>query len=250
MLQNLHVKNLALIDECEVEFEDGLNILSGETGAGKSIIIGSINMALGEKVPKEMLRDSDETAFVELVFYVDQKETIEKLKAMDIEVEDNMVILSRKITAQRALGRINGEAVSVSKMKEAASLLIDIHGQHKHQSLLSKKNHLQILDEYATGRLLDKKKDLAALYKDYRKLKDEFEASNLDADQRGRELSFLEYEVKEIPDLRITVFCFIELHSVHLYKISQTPIISFVNMIALMLSKMNLKFSTCKPVNK
>ena len=205
MLQNLHVKNLALIDECEVEFEDGLNILSGETGAGKSIIIGSINMALGEKVPKEMLRDSDETAFVELVFYVDQKETIEKLKAMDIEVEDNMVILSRKITAQRALGRINGEAVSVSKMKEAASLLIDIHGQHEHQSLLSKKNHLQILDEYAIGRLLDKKKDLAALYKDYRKLKDEFEASNLDADQRGRELSFLEYEVKEIEDANLTI---------------------------------------------
>ena len=96
-------------------------------------------------MPKEMLRDSDETAFVELVFYVDQKETIEKLKAMDIEVEDNMVILSRKITAQRALGRINGEAVSVSKMKEAINSLLsqdEIIIQK-----LGKKGHKKVMKE-------------------------------------------------------------------------------------------------------
>ncbi len=203
MLQNLHVKNLALIDECEVEFSDGLNILSGETGAGKSIIIGSINLALGEKVPKEMLRDSDQPAFVELIFSVDNEQTAKALRALDVELEDNTVILSRKITASRAIGRINGEAVSVSRMKEIASYLIDIHGQHEHQSLLSKKKHLEILDEYAKKQLSNKKSELLAVYKEYRALKEEFEKSNIDNEQRSRELSFLEYEVKEIEDANL-----------------------------------------------
>ena len=204
MLQNLHVRNLALIDECEVEFSDGLNILSGETGAGKSIIIGSINIALGQKVSKEMIREG-ETAFVELIFSVDNPETLEALRAMDIELEDDgTVILSRRITAQRAIGRVNGEAVSVSRMREIAALLIDIHGQHEHQSLLNKKKHLSILDEYAGAPLLAQKQKLAVSYSEYRKLKEEFEGANLDAEQRARELSFLEYEVQEISAASLT----------------------------------------------
>lgn len=200
MLQNLHVKNLALIDECEVEFSDGLNILSGETGAGKSIIIGSINLALGEKVQKEMLRDNEKPAFVELIFSVEDPKIIEALRELDVEVEDGCVILSRKITQSRAVGRVNGEAVSVSRMKEIASYLIDIHGQHEHQSLLSKKKHLDILDEYAKQPLGDKKQQLSVTYKAYRELKDEYEKSNIDNEERSRELSFLEYEVKEIEE--------------------------------------------------
>ena len=205
MLQNLHVKNLALIDETEVEFGPGLNILSGETGAGKSIIIGSINLALGEKVQKEMLRDNGESALVELIFFVEDADTIEAICALDIEMEDDTVILSRKITGGRAIGRINGEAVSASKMKAVASLLIDIHGQHEHQSLLSKKKHLEILDTFAKESLGDKKEKLAQCYQEYRKLKDELEHANLDGEERARELSFLEYEVKEIEDAQLTV---------------------------------------------
>ena len=205
MLQNLHVKNLALIDETEVEFGPGLNILSGETGAGKSIIIGSINLALGEKVQKEMLRDNGESALVELIFFVEDADTIEAIRVLDIEMEDDTVILSRKITGGRAIGRINGEAVSASKMKAVASLLIDIHGQHEHQSLLSKKKHLEILDTFAKESLGDKKEKLAQCYQEYRKLKDELEHANLDGEERARELSFLEYEVKEIEDAQLTV---------------------------------------------
>lgn len=203
MLQNLHVKNLALIDETKVEFTNGLNILSGETGAGKSIIIGSINLALGEKVSKEMLRDNGETAFVELIFHVENENTIAKLKALDVDPEDGTVILSRKITSGRAVGRVNGEAVSVSRMKEIASLLIDIHGQHEHQSLLSKRKHLEILDAYAKDAIGDKKGKTAEAYRRYRSLKDEWEHSNVDAEERKRELSFLEYEVKEIEDAQL-----------------------------------------------
>ena len=194
MLQSLHVKNLALIDEAEVEFSDGLNILTGETGAGKSIIIGSINLALGQKVPKEMLKDNEEPALVELIFSVDNEKIRQKLQELDIESEDDMVILSRKITSGKAVARINGEAVSAATLKEIASLLIDIHGQHEHQSLLSKKKHLDILDAFAKEELGNYKQQLSIAYKEYKVLKEEWEQSNLDIEAQRRELSFLEYD--------------------------------------------------------
>jgi DNA repair protein RecN (Recombination protein N) len=204
MLQNLHVKNLALIDEADVEFKNGLNILTGETGAGKSIIIGSLNLALGEKVNKEMLRENGDAALVELIFSVDDETTREAIRALDIEPEDDTVILSRKVSGGRAIGRINGESVSASKMKSVASLLIDIHGQHEHQSLLSKKEHLKILDSFAKDKLGDKKERLSECYHNYKALKEEWENSNLDSEERARELSFLEYEVKEIREADLT----------------------------------------------
>lgn len=200
MLQNLHVKNLALIDETEVEFSDGLNILTGETGAGKSIIIGSINLALGQRVPKEMLKENGEPALVELFFSVDDEKVREKLAELDIETEDDMVILSRKISSGKAVARINGEAVSASILKEVASLLIDIHGQHEHQSLLSKKKHLDILDAYAKQAIGTRKESLAEAFAAYKKLKEEWNSSNMDGEERARELSFLEFEIKEIED--------------------------------------------------
>lgn len=205
MLQNLHVKNLALIKETEVEFKEGLNILSGETGAGKSIIIGSINLALGEKVQKEMLRDSAESALVELIFSVEDEATRNALGALEIEMEDDTVILSRKITGGRAIGRINGEAVSASKMREVAALLIDIHGQHEHQSLLSKRKHLEILDLFAREALSGYKEKLSACFREYRKLLEELEHSDSDTEERARELSFLEFEVNEIEDANLSV---------------------------------------------
>ena len=200
MLQNLHVKNLALIDETEVEFSEGLNILTGETGAGKSIIIGSINLALGQRVPKEMLKENGEPALVELIFSVDDEKVREKLSELDIEMDDDTVILSRKITSGKAVARINGEAVSASVLKEVASLLIDIHGQHEHQSLLSKKKHLDILDSYAKQEVASYKEALSISFGEYKKLKEEWNSSNIDTEARARELSFLEFEIKEIED--------------------------------------------------
>lgn len=205
MLQSLHVKNLALIDETEVEFQNGLNILTGETGAGKSIIIGSINLALGQRVPKEMLKENGEPALVELIFSVEDEKVKEKLEELDITCEDDMVILTRKISAGKAVARINGEAVSASILKEVASLLIDIHGQHEHQSLLSKKMHLDILDAYAKVELGDKKDKLHTAFTEYKKLKTEWETSNMDTEERARELSFLEFEIKEIEDAALKV---------------------------------------------
>ncbi len=203
MLVSLHVKNLALMEEAEVTFGDGLNILSGETGAGKSIIIGSINLALGEKVPKEMLREHAEYALVELIFKVENEEQLKQLKEMDIYPEDNEVIMSRRITASRSVGKINSETVPASCMKRVASLLIDIHGQHEHQSLLHKKKHLEILDEYAKDKLSGKKKTLKKCYQEYQALQQEYAQALQDGEGRERELSFLEFEIQEIEEAQL-----------------------------------------------
>lgn len=200
MLQNLHVKNLALIDETEVDFRNGLNILSGETGAGKSIIIGSINLALGEKVQKEMLRENADYALVELIFSVTDEKQKELLRELDVFPENDEVILSRKIVNGRGVAKVNAESVPASKMREIASILIDIHGQHEHQSLLSKKKHLEILDDYAKEEIFDPKEKLREAYKNYRALLEELKAADVDEEERLREISFLEYEIKEIED--------------------------------------------------
>lgn len=198
MLVSLHVKNLALMEEAEVEFGNGLNILSGETGAGKSIIIGSINLALGEKAPKEMLREHAEYALVELIFRVENEEQKKLLAELDIYPENDEIIMSRKITASRSIGKINSETVSASCMKKAASYLIDIHGQHEHQSLLHKKKHLEILDEYGKDQLEGKKKALKQKYQEYQEILEEKQQALSEGEGRERELSFLEYEIQEI----------------------------------------------------
>ncbi len=200
MLVSLYVKNLALIEEAEVSFGDGLNILSGETGAGKSIIIGSINLALGKKVHKELLREQAEYALVELTFRVEDEKQRRLLEEMDVFPENDEVIMSRKIMPNRNVGKINSEIVSASFMKKVASLLIDIHGQHEHQSLMYKSKHLEILDVYAKAALGDKKDQLRKCYQEYQEISEEKGQALQDGEGRERELSFLEYEIQEISD--------------------------------------------------
>ena len=204
MLQRLYVKNLALIEEVEVELQGGLNILTGETGAGKSIIIDSISFALGEKVDKNMLREKDEAGFVELVFTDLSDAVMAQLCELEIEPEDRSVILSRKITGGRSVAKINGESVPVSRLKAAAGCLIDIHGQHEHQSLLHASKHLEYLDDYAGAELEEKKHTLAGAYKAYMSCKKQLEEQCTDKEEQARELSFLEFEVSEILAAKLT----------------------------------------------
>ncbi len=198
MLHNIYVKNLALIDEIEIELKKGLNILTGETGAGKSIILGSINLALGGRYSSDILRSEEEPGYVELTFFVEDDERKELLKAMDVFPEDGVVVLSRKMIGKRSVSKINGETVSITQLKEVAEILIDIHGQHEHQSLLYKKNHLGILDEYAKDTIKDIKSQVAEAYSVYRAYKNELENANLDEKERNKEMSFLEFEINEI----------------------------------------------------
>ncbi|MCD7981109.1 MAG: DNA repair protein RecN [Clostridiales bacterium] len=199
MLLSLHVKNLALIEEAEVDFGPGLNILTGETGAGKSILIGSVNLALGGKAQKGLLREGALYALVELTFSVEQPQQIQALQELDIVPEDGQILMTRKLLANgRSVCRINSETVSAAVMRSAASLLIDIHGQHEHQSLLTRKNHIRYLDARAKKDLEDRKKEMASCYHTYTQCKKLLEEASLDEEQQNRELSFLQYEIDEI----------------------------------------------------
>ncbi len=205
MLENLHVKNLALIEEEDITFLDGLHILSGETGAGKSIILGALGLALGGKVSKDMLRDPGKEALVEAIFRITRDSQRKQLAELDIEPYDDEVILSRKITESRSVAKINGEMVPAIKMKEVGDIFLDIHGQNDHQSLLHKKKHLEMLDEYAKNEVGPLKERMQTAYKTYAAKQQEWkEANQLDGD-REREISFLEYEIKEITEAKLEI---------------------------------------------
>lgn len=197
MLLSLHIKNIAIIEEEEIEFAPGLNILSGETGAGKSVILGALGLAMGEKAPKGLIRDEEKDALSEAVFSVneDQKRA---LAEMDIDCPDGELILSRRITPQRAQARINGENMPADKLAKAASVLIDIYGQHEQQTLLSVKNHIKLLDEYAGTQMASVLKELSEAYSAYRNLSREFEASRMDESERVREQDLLSHEISMI----------------------------------------------------
>lgn len=198
MLRSLHVKNLALIDEIEVEFGEGLNILTGETGAGKSIILGSVNLALGGRYTRDIIRDGADYGFVELTFEIRDPGQIERLKALDVFPEEGMVVLSRRLMEGRSVSRINGETVTMGLLREVSAVLIDIHGQHEHQSLLYKKNHLEILDAFAREEGAGCRQAVQEAYRDYRACEKELEKVSMDESQRAKEMAFLEFEVEEI----------------------------------------------------
>lgn len=198
MLLNLHVKNFAIIDEVDVTFKDNLNILTGETGAGKSIIIGSVNVALGGKITKDIIRKGADYALVELIFQIENQQILEVLDNMDLPAEEGQVIISRRIMNNKSISKINGQTVTAGVLKDVAGLLIDIHGQHEHQSLLYKEKHLDIVDHFAKSILGGIKKQLEAEYKEYTALRSKLIELKTDEDKRLREISFLEYEINEI----------------------------------------------------
>ena len=202
MLEGLHVKNLVIIDEAEVSFGGGLNILTGETGAGKSVVIGSINLALGAKAGKNLVRAGKESGFVELIFSVNN-DVGDKLRKLDIIPEDGLVVIARKFTGERSVSKINGETVTLSKVKEAAALLLDIHGQTENQTLQLSKNHLELLDKYLKDEVKPYKKRLKDLVTEYRNKENELLEYSADEASISRELDFLKYECKEIESAKL-----------------------------------------------
>lgn len=198
MLVHLHVKNLALIEEAEVEFGPGLNILTGETGAGKSILLGSMQLILGGKTSRNMIRENADYALVELLFQVENPKALKKLEALDLYPEEGQILLSRKIMDGRSISKINGETCTVGQMKAAAACLLDIHGQHEHQSLLYRDKQLEILDSYGRERIFPQKALVEEKYRQYRKSLEELDALDIDEEQKNREMAFLEFEIAEI----------------------------------------------------
>lgn len=204
MLQSLHVKNIALIDEVEIDFTKGLNILTGETGAGKSIIIDSVNFALGAKVPKGVVREDADYAISELVFDVTNPQTIQKIKELDIAMDDNQVILQRKIVNGKSVSKVNGESVTVSTLRQIAEVLIDIHGQHEHQSLLYKKNHKLMLDGFCKDGFEEKLCKLNQAYDDYKACQKEYEEALQSSSTRVKDLDYSAFVVNEIESANLS----------------------------------------------
>ncbi len=201
MLQSLRVSNFALIEELEVTFEEGLNILTGETGAGKSILLGSIQTALGAKTSKDVIRNGAESAYVELVFENCGKAVEDELARQDLSMDDGSVTISRKVTtAGKSVSRINGETVNAATVKAVASLLLEIHGQQEHHSLLNKEKHLELLDRYAGNALSKKKEEVTSLWQEYCKVKNELVKAREDATNKNRDCSYLEFASREIAD--------------------------------------------------
>lgn len=198
MLLSLHVKNLALVEEAEIEFGKGLNILTGETGAGKSIILGSVNLALGAKAGKEVIGRYGDYAFVELAFLIEDHSKISELNGMDIFPEEGILTISRRIMEGRSVIKVNGETVTAALVRRITSILIDIHGQHDHQSLLYKQNHLTILDKYAKDELDSYKEKLQEAYTQYNLAQKELKKFTITDEERSRNISFLEFEIQEI----------------------------------------------------
>lgn len=203
MLVNVNVKNLALINKVDIFFDEGLNILTGETGAGKSIIIGSILIALGGKIPKDIVRDTDKEALVELVFQIDNERTIAKLREFGVETDEGNLIISRKIVNNRSTIKVNGETFTNANLKKITELLIDIHGQHDHQSLLKKSRQLEILDEFAGDTITELKADIVEKYRLYTRLNSELEEFDIDDDRREREISFCRFVIDEIENAHL-----------------------------------------------
>lgn len=198
MLYYLHVKDLALIDSAEIEFGKNLNILTGETGAGKSILIGSINLALGAKAHKDMIRNGRPYGLVELVFGDFTEFQCRKLAELDVFPEDGQVFIQRRITPSRSVIKINDEIVTLSKLKAVTELLIDLHGQHEHQSLLREGAHLRLLDEFIGRDTSDLRRRLEDAYEKYQKSKRRMEGFSMSESERQRELDFLQFELEEI----------------------------------------------------
>ena len=202
MLISMHVKNLALIEEAEVDFHDHLNILTGETGAGKSILIGSIQSALGGKIPKEMIREGADSALIELIFQTESQPVLDRLADYEIPCQEGEILIQRRVTKGRVINRINDCSVTVARLKEIAPLLLDLSGQHENQLLLKTRNHRVILDSYGRQSLEGVARKVMELYQEYSQIENELSERTLQEDERLREMEFIRYEMKEIEDTR------------------------------------------------
>lgn len=205
MLDRLLVKDLALIEKSVVEFSGGLNVLTGETGAGKSILLGSIQLALGQKANKDLIRHGKEQAIVELDFSLTEEEVrrIQDLEE-DLELEEERLLIRRKISEKKSDIRVNDLGLTLAKLREITGGLLYLHGQHEHQSLLREGSHLEIIDGFRRkqgGKLLE---EVANAYHLLQEKKRALQKFSLQESERTRELDFLDFEIQELADAHLS----------------------------------------------
>lgn len=204
MLSRLFVKNYAIIDESEVIFKDKLNILTGETGAGKSILIGSVNAALGQKTSRDVIRYGADYCAVELVFNNLSKKITDSLNELDIYPDEGEIIISRKITsAGKSICKINGETVSLEELKNCSSLLLDIHGQNEHHSLLKNSSHVKIVDKFAGEEVAALLSELSAKYSELVDIRKEKDEALKIGQTKETDVAYLEFAANEIESAKL-----------------------------------------------
>ncbi len=204
MLNKLTIKNIALIDNAEIEFTNGLNVLSGETGAGKSVIIESINFILGAKADKNLIRSGADECFVKAEFDVSNNEAIKaNFSEFDMDEEDSLII-TRKFTLDgKSAVKINGNTVTIGMLRGFTSKLVDVHGQSEHFHLLKNSNQLDLIDKFGGAEIKELKERLSSLFKEYKEVAKEYESLGGSENERLVKLDILNYQINEIERLNL-----------------------------------------------
>lgn len=204
MLLNVHIKNIALIDDANVNFTDNLNILTGETGAGKSIIMGALKIGMGDKLPKDIVREASKEGFCQLLFLVDDEAVLEQIRQLGVEpTEDGEILITRRIVNSRTINTINDMAVTAARLREVSALLIDMHTQHQQQTLLKKNEHMKLLDKFGRAAIEPLKREVAQRHADYTELVDQMDKLSMDEAERSRRAEFLKYQIAEIESANV-----------------------------------------------
>ena len=204
MLLNVHIKNIALIDDANVNFTDNLNILTGETGAGKSIIMGALKIGMGDKLPKDIVREAGKEGFCQLLFLVDDEAVLEQIRQLGVEpTEDGEILITRRIVNSRTINTINDMAVTAARLREVSALLIDMHTQHQQQTLLKKNEHMKLLDKFGRAAIEPLKREVAQRHAEYTELVDQMDRLSMDEAERSRRAEFLKYQIAEIESANV-----------------------------------------------
>ncbi len=205
MLVDLKVKNFVIIDEMEISFEKGLNVLTGETGAGKSIIIGALDMLLGSRASSDVVRSGAEKSYIEAVYRPEKLELVNDiLQQAGIEPDEDIVLLSREIRLNgRNRSRINGQLATLSMVRKISRYLVDIHGQHEHQLLLNRGEHLQLLDDFIGDQASDLRREMEEKFSEMHKLAEKIAELQLDEGEEARQLDMLNYQIREIEEAHL-----------------------------------------------
>lgn len=203
MLRELYVENLAVIEKATIRFLDGFTVFTGETGAGKSILIDAINLVLGQRSNKEVVRTGTDKAVVSALFSHLNCHVLQKLSDYGYEVENDEIVITREISTEgKSIARLMGRPITVSLLRELGADLVTVHGQHDNQILLTQERHIDILDSYADNQPFEQSTDILTRYQQeydqFTKLKRQYQKVNLDEQQKARKLDLLTYQVEEI----------------------------------------------------
>lgn len=206
MLQELHIENFAIIDEVNISFNKGFNVLTGETGAGKSILIDAVNMVLGEKFEKSYIKQGRDKSVLEALFVLSGNlDSRQYLKEFGIDYSSELIISRELYATGRSVSRINGRVVNLTMLRKVTKSLIDIHGQHEHQSLLEENKHIDLVDANGDKKFLDLKLEMKTYYDQWNLLKKEMKEYEIDEFEKARKIDLYKYQLEEINNANLEI---------------------------------------------